>query len=93
MHLSIELQNEKTRNKGSLALWLQNIHAVKLITKTGILNSVDLLKNDDAKDNDIENQTIFSNQITLRHEVAHRKCPVIDKLYILRDLYDEVCWI
>lgn len=93
MHLSIKLKNKKTRNKRSLTLRLQNIHALELITKVGILNSIDILKNDDAKDYDIENQTIFSNQITLRHEVAHRECPVIDKLYIWRDLHDEICWI
>jgi hypothetical protein len=91
--MSIKLKNEKTRNKRSLTLRLQNIHALKLVTKTGILNSVNLLKNDDAKVYDIENQTISSNQITLRHEVAHRERPIIYKLYLLGDLYDEVCLI
>ena len=53
MHMR-QLKEQEARNQASLALRLQDIHALKLIIKTDLLNPEHLLENNDAKDYDLE---------------------------------------
>ena len=92
MHLR-QLKAKKTLNQVSLTLRLQDLHAVKWVTETRLINPEHLLENDDAKEHDLEDKAIPGDQRIVGHERTHRECDGIDQLNIWGDLHDEICWV
>ncbi len=92
MHMR-QLKEQEARNQASLTLWLQDIHALKLIIKTDLLNPEHLLENNDAKNHDLEYKTLPGHQGTLGHEGAYWKRDGVDQLDLWGDLHDEVCGV
>ena len=54
MHLR-QHDKQKTLNKISLTIRLQDIHALKRVAKTNLIDPEHLLKNDDSKNHDRKN--------------------------------------